>query len=537
MTLFENLKNLKLLTVNLLRYLNLYFLGRIFMTMSIIYDLNQLCSTRSVNKFFKNTEGDSLIRRLYKLVHSGKYTEDRIVQKLYGKEATPEHAKYKALRTRLRNILLEAFMMQEMRNPAYTTYEEAYQHGYQQLALLRVLVSKRAYKVARDIAIVVFKKVKSYEIIPLNQGLTDILAALHLGVAYNQKSFEYYSKLHRYYSQAAYDLNVVSGYYREIRNSIYAQRESPSMTGQRAGHFADSCSSIAETYPHVSQLQGMFIGMKMTGCILRGDYLEAIKVSESGRKVLVKCKGVSQKVFSFLALERVDCAIKLNDFEMGKRQIAAARLQIVPKTMDELKLVEYAIKLGLRTKNYEFAYREFVALDKRSINRVLTPRHAEYWVILEASINLLLISGKIAPDESWPALRKFRTRRFINNVPSFGREKGGVNIQILVIQAMYFIVMEQYDAMIDRTDALNAYCKRYLKNDENRRNDAFFKLLLIVIKANFNRQQAIEKGKYTFGKLKDTTDWSKLNNTEIIPYEDLWQLLLSHLKDKPRRKK
>ncbi|TXF90976.1 hypothetical protein FUA23_04020 [Neolewinella aurantiaca] len=503
--------------------------------MSIIFELNQLCSSRSVTKFFKNTEGDSLIQSLYRLVHSGKYTEDEIAKKIYGKDATADHAKYKALRTRLRNIFLEAFMMQETRNPSYTTYEQAYQHGYQQLALLRVLAGKRAYKVARDIAVVVFKNVRNYEIIPLNQGLTDILASLHLGVAYNQKLFEYYSDLHRHYSQAAFDLNVISNYYREIRNSIYAQRESPSTTGQRAREYAGICAKIAKNYPAVSQLQGMYISMEMTGCILRGEYNEAIKVAEQGEKILMKCEGVSQTVLSILALERVDCAIRLNDFEMGKQQIASARLQIAKKSMHELKLVEYAIKLGLRTRNYEFAYREFVALDKSSIKRLLTPRHAEYWLILEAAINLLLTAGEIIPDESWPVLRKFRTKKFINDVPSFGREKRGVNIQILVIQALYFIIMKKYDDMVERTDALNAYCKRYLKNDENRRNDAFFKLLLIVIKANFNRAKAIEKGKYTFGKLRDTTDWSSLNNTEIIPYEDLWMILLSHLEEKPKR--
>jgi len=505
--------------------------------MSIISELNQLCNPRSVAKFFNNPTGDSLIRRLYKLVRIEKYTEEQIAQKLYGEDATPEHAKYKALRTRLRNILLEAFMMQEIRRPAYTTYEEAFRYGHQQLALIRTLMNKRAYKVARDIASVVFKNVRQYEIIPLNQNLTDVLASLHLGVAYNQKLFEFYNDLHRHYSKAEFDLNTVSGYYREIRNSIYAQKESPATVGQRAGHYAEICSDIIKEYPKASHLQGMFISMKMTGCVLRGEYLEAIKVSEQGRKSLSRCKGVSQSVLSILALERVNCAIKLNDFEMGKLQIASAKQQVTPKSMHELKLVEYAIKLGFRTKNYEFAYREFVALDKSSIKDLLTPRHAEYWFILEASINLLVVSGEITPKESWPKLRKFKTNKFINSVPSFSREKQGVNIQILVIQAMYFIIMRDYDAMIDRTDALNIYCKRYLKNDKNRRNDAFFKLLLIVIKSNFNQRQAIERGKYTFGKLKETTDWSKLNNTELIPYEDLWYILLSHLKENKRKKK
>ena len=501
--------------------------------MSLIFELNQLCNSRSVNKFFKSSAEDSLIRQLYELVREGKLSEEEIVKQLYDEETTPEHAKYKTLCTRLRNIMLEAFMMQAARTPSYTTYEEAYQHGYQQLALLRVLLLKRAYKVAREVAVVVFKNVRPYEIIPLNQGLTEILAYLHLGVAYNKKRFKHYNELNQYYSKAAFDLSTLSGYYREIRNAIYAQRESPATTGQRAGHYSEICTPVAKAYPKSSQLQGIFFGMKMRGCILRGEYRKAIQVSERGRNILIKCKGASQATLSILALERVDCAIKLNDFEMGKQQIASARQQIIPKSMHELKLVEYAVQLGFRTKNYEFAYREFAALDKRSIKRLLTSGHAEYWLILEAAINLLLIAGEITPDDSWPALRKFKARKFIKNVPSFGREKRGVNIQILVIQAMYFIVLGRHDDMINRTDALNAYCKRYLKNDKNRRNDAFFKLLLIVIKASFNRKKVIEMSRYTFGKLRDTTNWSELNNTEIIPYEDLWHILLSHL-DKKR---
>ncbi len=505
--------------------------------MSIIFELNGLCNSRSVNKFFRNTEEDTMIRRLYKLVHSGKYDEGQIVKKIYGKEVTPEHASYKALRTRLRNILLEAFMMQELRSPAYKTYDQAYQHGYQQLAMLRVLVGKRAYLVARDIAAVVFKNVSSYEIILLNLELTDILASLHLGVAYDKKLFERYNNLYTYYSGAAFDLSIVSGYYREIKSAIYAQRESPMTTGKRAGQYVEDCEKMREKYLHISQIQGMLTNLETTGCVLRGEYMEAITASLRGSDFLVRCKGVSQSVLSILALSRVDCTIKLNDFELGKQQITTAKLQVIPNSMHELKLVEYAIMLGLRTKNYEFAYREFVALDKRSINQLLLPRHAEYWLILEAAINLLIIAGEIIPDASWPVLRKFRTARFINNVPSFGREKGGVNIQILVIQALYFIVLGKYDAMIARTEALESYCKRYLKNDENRRNDAFFKLLLVTIQVNFNREKAEERGRYTFGKLKASTDWSELNNTEIIPYEDLWYILLNHLERKFRKRK
>ena len=504
--------------------------------MNVIFELNKLCKPRLVSKFFNISAESSLIHQLYKLVRSGK-SEEKIVEKLYGEGVTTEHPSYKALRTRLRSILLEAFMRQEMRNPSYKDYDEAYQHGFQQLSLLRVLVAKRAYRVARDIAVVTYKNVGPYEIVLLNLGLTDILTSLHLGVSYDKKRFERYAKLYDYYSQAALALNTVSGYYRKIKSAIYAQRESPMTTGKRAGQYLEACAHFREKYSHISQIQGMLINIEMTGCNLRGEYVEAIEASERGNKILLSCHGVSKSVLNIQAISRVECTIKLNDFELGRKQIEAAKSQITLNSMHELKLVEYAILLGFRTKNYEYAYREFAALDKQKIVHLLLARHAEIWVILEAAINLLIVAGEIEPKASWPELPEFETSDFINDVPAFRKEKGGLNIQILVIQALYFIVLGKYREMEKRTEALEYYCKRYLKNDENRRNDAFFKLLLVVIKAGFEQNKAEEKGRYTLSKLEASTDWSELNNTEIIPYEDLWAILLKHLTRKPSRKK
>jgi hypothetical protein len=501
--------------------------------MTLLIELDSCCLPKWVSKILREEQGKkqekSLIRKLYNLVHARKYSENEIVKKLYGSNFTPSHGPFRTLKTRLRHVLVEAYIMQGLSSPTYKSYDLAYQHGYRQLDVVRLLLAGKAFSAAKEIALQAFKNVRDYEIIPLNQGLTDVIASLHLGLFYNEELYLKYSELNRYYSKASYHLSTVTDYYREVRNSMYAKRDSPMETGQKAKQYVAECAEIAMKYPKISLIQGMLVGTEITGCMLRGEYREAIEASMRGSEILMACKGVSQTVLSVLALNRVECTIMLNDFELGQQQITYARKQVEENPINDLALSDYAVRLGLRTDNYEFAYRQFIDVSQRKVSRFLTSRPREHWIILEACINFLVAAGEIVPEDDWPKLRNFRAASFMNKVFTSTQNKKGENIQILVLQALFSIIRKKYDDAIDKTASLEAYCNRYLKDDENLRNNCFFKLLLITIKANFNRRVAERKGEVIFRKLQVATDRSKLNNTELIPYEKLWLILLNHL--------
>jgi hypothetical protein len=501
--------------------------------MVLLTELDACCFPKWVNKILQGEHKDdqkkSLIRRLYTLIHAKKHSEDEIVKKLYGPKATPSHGSFRTLKTRLRHVLIEAYIMQELGAPSYKTYDLALQNGLRQLEIVRMLVIDQAYNAAKEIAIQAFKYVKKYEIITLNHGLTDIISALHLGLFYDEKRYLYYSDLYRYYSQASYDLSTVTNYYREIRNAMYAQRKSPMEIGEKAAEYTEASSAIRQKYLHVSQILTMITRTEVTGCRLRGDYQKAIDASIRGSNALKKCTGTGKSSIENLAISRVECTIMLNDFELSKKQIYLANKEIQKNSVNHLALSSLAILAGLRTSNYEFAYRQFASISQRQINKLLTPPSQEHWTMLEACINLLIISGEISPKEDWPKISNFRVARFLNEVTTSARNKRGDNIQILIIQALFSILRKKYDDAIDRTAGLEAYCNRYLKDDENIRNSCFFKLLLITIKSGFNRRLAQRKGESTYQLMKAANERSKLNNIELIPYEKLWSILLSHL--------
>jgi hypothetical protein len=474
---------------------------------------------------------ESLTHKLYELIRKGDLDDDGMVKKLYGKKRTPSYGPYRTLKTRLRHVLIQAVLLDEVDVPTFNTYEDAYKHGFRQLAVARILLGGGAYAAARVLSKHAFNKIKNYEIIPLNEGFTDIISTLYLGSQYDESKFLEFQQLYEYYSQALFDLGKLHSRFKIFRNKIYAHRDPPYEIGRLAGDFVEECRPIADKYLNVSQVQILFGHLDVNGCILRKDYRQAIAASERTEERVRLCKGVGKTSLSMMALTRVECTLHLKDFELGLKQIKKAYSIVDINSQNGIKLVEYAIKLGLETRNYNYSYLELAKLDRKTLNRFLTPRHIEYWRIIEAYVNFLVSAGEIQVQENYPKLPFFRLSSFINSVPSYARNKEGMNTQILILQVMFFIVERKYDKAIDRVEALERYCSRYLRKGDNFRNNCFFKLLLCVIQSNFNRNMSERKGAKILKKMISGVEVKSdvASDIEWIPYETMWEILLKNL--------
>jgi len=496
--------------------------------MKLLQELDRCCSPKWVHKFINVQAGESMILQLYNAVRSGK-EESEIVVKLYGPGHFSSHPPFRNLKGRLRVILTQAFMMQELKRGKFDSYEHAYNTGFRQLSIVRLLVTQQAYLAAKEISAHTFEAIKDYEIIPLNQGFTDVLASMYLGLFYDEERFNHYSELNQHYNKAAYDLSLVTDSYRRVRSIKYNLRKNPELASREALRSVEQWEEIRKTYPKASQLQGMLINMEVMGYILRGDYHTAIEVSTKGDAILKQCKGLSPASLSLLAISRVDCTIKLNDFEMGKHQIKSAFELINPDSVNGLWLRRLAVVLGFRTGNYHYVYQQFVQLSWRKVNSLLPVEYIESWLIMEAFLNLLILSGDMTPPEDGPKLRRFRVGAFFNNVLSSSKNKSNANIQLVILRSLLHLIAGKHDKFINQQFALDSYHKRYLKKSSNIRGSIFFRLLLVAIKTNCSRLKSRKKGKKLIAELMNEDDWSRANDTELIPYEVLWDIVLRHL--------
>ncbi len=492
-------------------------------------------SPRDVNQLLRGSSRaeakKSLAYRLYRLALKEQITNEEAVTDLYGQGRKTSYPPFRSLKTRLRHILVRAINLNGDTEPDYSTYDAALVHGYRQLNMARTFIIKEAFHAARDVADSAFQAVRKYEIVQLNEGLSDVLSALYLSVLYNDRLFKKYHEIYQEYARASFDLSKVAGAYRLTRSHLYMQKLSGKEQGEFALQKVRECAPIRDRNPRVSQIQAMVGVMEVNAYAQMGNYRMVVVTAEQVRLALEKCHGASSITISVMILSGIEATVRLRDFSVGKKQIQHATEIMEDKTLNTIKVQEYAILLGLRTEHYEYAYEIMSQVDYRLMNRLLVRKHHESWLLLEAYLNLLIVAEKLVPPPGSAKLRKFKMSKFLNSMPNYSRVKKGYNIQLLIVQVCFLIVQSKFDKVIDRTEALERYCSRYLRNNENFRNNCFFKMLIEAVKANFHRERTEMKTKDLYRRLssRPVETYENVNDGEIIPYEELWSIVVEHL--------
>ncbi|MEL6989086.1 MAG: hypothetical protein AAGK97_14835, partial [Bacteroidota bacterium] len=113
----------------------------------------------------------------------------------------------------------------------------------------------------------------------------------------------------------------------------------------------------------------------------------------------------------------------------------------------------------------------------------------------------------------------------------FTKDKRGLNIAILIVHVLFLLHLKKYNQIIDRTEALNQYCYRYLRTDDTFRSNCFIKMLLQIPKADFNRMRTERYAEKFVNKLRSMPLSVSTQSAEVefFPYEDLWEITLEML--------
>lgn len=208
---------------------------------------------------------------------------------------------------------------------------------------------------------------------------------------------------------------------------------------------------------------------------------------------------------------------------------AIARMR--KKTQNYIRFHYYKYLNFSHWKNYEELYSVVNIVFSNSFVKKLTSEYQK-WKIREAYVRFLVEAGKVDFDKiGTEPPNKFRLARFLNEVPIYTRDKRGFNISILVIQMLFFIVRRNYDKVIDRIDALNQYSYKYLRNDETYRSNCFIKMLVKIPGANFHPVRTKLHTSDLEAKLRarEMTVEELLGEVEVIPFHDLWDIILEVL--------
>ena len=267
--------------------------------------------------------------------------------------------------------------------------------------------------------------------------------------------------------------------------------------------------------------------------LLKGDSKEQIKLIE---KAIIYFKKKEQfkstAIFSFTQKKALHLLLYGNTND--SRKLLFECISIAPKNNILVTNIPYGyiFTTYVLDERYADAVKIMNKVLRHKDFKIISNAFREPWYLKEAFIHFLIRTGKINPQD-FPdiKLRMFRLNRFLNEVPVYSKDKKGINITINIIQILFLLSDKKYDTVIDKLNSLKQYNHRYLRKSQYIRSNCFIKMLLTIPVGHFNKKLVQTRAdKYYQKLLLNPMDYSEQSlNIEIIPYERLWEEVLSIL--------
>ncbi len=177
--------------------------------------------------------------------------------------------------------------------------------------------------------------------------------------------------------------------------------------------------------------------------------------------------------------------------------------------------VYYRTMIELHRGNYQRAYEIFqIAEKKRQINIAIK----DTWNIVKAYMKFLVTAGKV------DGIANFKVGKFFNNIEVFSSDKTGQNINIIILKIILRLDSDR-GQIVDERETIQRYAEKYLEVGSRPR--VFLQMLHQLAPADFNREKVEARVRKNVGELRRGLGWDP--DMEMVPYEDLWELVLDGL--------
>ena len=497
-------------------------------------ELIQLVQIISPNKIkgielvYSDEEGGSNLQQLYRsIAEAESISEEELAARFYEGKHQKEY--FNRLKRELKGRLINSLFLIDANDAKYSEIARAYYNCYKNAAAVKILLARGARQVAIRLAEETVYKAEDFE-------FTDILLSLAKDLRFHYGNILGDSKLFNYYNdRVGHYMNVylaelkAEEYYASLALNFSASGASKREFSGQAERYADEMEQTITQY-HSYRLNLYAFTVIALRDEIANDHENTIATCQRAVAYFEKNEHLAsrQALFNF-SYRMLSSYILLRRLEEGKT-VALRCLQWVDKGIfNWFKAMEYLFILYLHSEKYQEAYEVYKEVIEQEHFSKQYSAIQEIWHINEAYVHYFVSIGVIEVRKN-DAMKKFRASRFLNEVPTYSKDKRGNNITILILQVLFLLQQNQYGKIIDRVESLRTYTHRYLRRDETFRSNCFIKLLTLLPAANFHKAAVIRKSKKYWEKLQSV---GIINNQsaelEAVPYETLWMFVLDSL--------
>lgn len=473
-------------------------------------------------------DSDTKLMQFYQGIHSGKLKDDQEAFEFLYPDMDNRNAYYKlkhVLNERLRNTL---FFIDIKKNK-FSNIKKAYLECQKLIGHFNLLLTKGARTNALCIGDKALKIAEKYEFTSEIIHLARNLASNYASVYGDRKKYQEYSAKVFAMQNVFVAESMAEMYYTDLLSLYVNDKSTKTFVYQQA---SDHLKELAPYHGKV-RTSGFLFSYNMLRTIKHmsvNDHQAAYRVTKEALEAIRRHHFFNTRAFGTLAFQHIACCIPLKKHHEAMAIIRELREMVPAGTFNWYKVQELHFTLLLHTQSYGAAHDIYQRVKRQANFRQVVANTRETWNIYGVWVYLLKATGKICQGRV-PPPNGFRIQKFLNDVPTFSRDKRGLNVPILISHIFLLLQQKKYDTILDRLEAIAKYKDRYLDHQHNLRSNVFIDMLLQVPKYHFRRKRVVRNTQQLNARLQSVglEIANQSHDLEIIPYEDAWELLLDML--------
>jgi hypothetical protein len=468
---------------------------------------------------------------LYDGIVKGKFkNDDEAAKHFFGKKANSKDVGYRRLRVKLIRMLINTSFFVDLNQPMFNERYKAYYNCRRDAAAAYLMATRGIKKASIYILEQTLEHCIKFEFIDMVCDITNDLIMIYGGNLSDTENIEYYKKI-KFEFEEKRSLENKSKQYADESYKYYGVQRSPNPeVFKLASQYFEELDQIDKTKT-TYQFRKDLHRLNIVRYFAQGDYRGALQVLENIIPEYETNPYTYRSELLFYLINALSCCIQLRLWEPAEKYANS-----LPALTDVGNNLWYQIKEvfmyhHLYQKQYPEAYNHFKEALQHPRFELISGTKRDDWFLFGGYMHLLAQFGVYKQEDIQAVAGPFKYFKFVNEIGIFDKDKIGMNIALVLLPVWFGLAKGEEGDANKSLDALEKYRQRYLDNDLNRRSAIMVRLLSALIKRPYDKDRNDRKIEKELVSLRENPPETSLQMfyLEILPYEDLWNLLVEKL--------
>lgn len=439
-------------------------------------------------------------------------------------------AKIRKVRWRLVRQLVNLIFFIDNKESKFSERSNAYCNAYRDLAAAKIMYAKTATKAGIHLFQEVLTQSQQHEFTEICAEAARSLRDIYARSAGDKENLSIYTALHRRYEIKRQQEYTGFDYYEELISHYVTRSVSNVQIYEMASTYYQSLTKIMHEVD-TTQFYFYTYSIGLVQYMVGNQYQQALLVCDEALTLFHHRKNIHQGAILAIAIQKLSCLTQLRLFNSpNEDNFLDYCLDLAPEgSFNWFKVLEMQAYYFFYTKRYEIALEIIGKATSHPRYKLLNGVNAEIWQLHAGYLHLLAKLGRLDAQKVEQVAGEFKYSKFMNQFKAIESDKEGMNIPLVLFPVLYNLAIGN-DLEYGRSlEALDKYRQRYLSTEANRRSAYFMKALVALSKKPFEPVASERKIQYEINELKKIPpeDAARFFVVEIVPYEDLWEMLIS----------